>query len=245
LLQLWLAVALTTSALDGVLNAVASGRYTVSWYLAKSETLVTAGVVLLVLLSQIGALYRRLGTMAIIDPLTGLRNRRSFDEYVRWTLSRRTKSEIAFLLLDIDFFKQYNDRYGHASGDQCLRRIADVTRTSLWRAADLVARFGGEEFVVLLPDTSAAGARDIAERIRSNVEALAIAHAGSSVAPVVTVSIGVAHAFLSHAVDADALFALADRALYEAKSRRNATVVAESIVTVAAPVPQLRPYTLT
>ncbi|HWT07348.1 MAG TPA: diguanylate cyclase, partial [Xanthomonadales bacterium] len=108
-----------------------------------------------------------------------------------------------------------------------------------------VARFGGEEFVVLLPDTTAAGARDIAERIRSNVEALAIAHAGSAVAPVVTLSIGVAHAFRSHSIDADALFALADRALYEAKSRRNATVVAESVVTVAVTVPQLEPYTLT
>jgi diguanylate cyclase (GGDEF)-like protein len=239
LLQLWLAVALTMSALDGVLNAVAAGRYTVSWYLAKSETLMTAGVVLLVLLSQVGALYRRLGTMAMIDPLTGLRNRRSFDEYVRWTLGRRTKSEVAFLLIDIDFFKQYNDHYGHAAGDDCLVRIANVTRTSLWRSADLVARFGGEEFVVLLPDTTAAGARDIAERIRTSAEALAIAHAGSAVASVVTLSVGVAHAFRSDAIDGDGLFALADRALYEAKLCRNATVVAQSNGAVIPVLPDL------
>jgi diguanylate cyclase (GGDEF)-like protein len=245
LLQLWLAVALTMSALDGALNGVAAGRYTATWYLAKAATLLTASCVLMVLLSQIGALYRRLGTMAIIDPLTGLRNRRSFDEYLRWTVARRAKTDIAFLLIDIDFFKQYNDRYGHAAGDGCLRRVAEVMRVSLRRSADLVARYGGEEFVVLLPDTTAAGARDVAERIRSSVESLGIAHTASAVAPVVTLSIGVAHAFGSHAVDGDRLFALADGALYDAKLRRNTTAVGESIGAPELILPNLDLPTLT
>ena len=132
--------------------------------------------------------------MAIRDPLTGLRNRRWFDEYVRWTLGRRTDTGLAYLLLDIDFFKQFNDRYGHSAGDACLQRIADTLKASLLRAVDVVARYGGEEFVVLLPDTTADGAREVAERIRLRVEALGIPHAGSTIGPIVTLSIGVAHA---------------------------------------------------
>ena len=239
LLQLWLGVALATAALEGALNAFAGARFTASWYLGKAETLATSGVLLLMLLSQVGALYRQLGNLAIIDPLTGLRNRRSFDEYLRWTLDRRLKREVAFLLLDIDFFKQYNDRYGHAAGDRCLQRVAGALRGSLLRSVDLVARYGGEEFVVLLPETSADGALDVAERLRLRVEALAIPHAGSTVGAVVTVSVGVAHADRAERIDADHLFSLADRALYAAKVRRNTTVVAESIVPVARVLPEL------
>jgi diguanylate cyclase (GGDEF)-like protein len=230
LLQVWIAVALATSALDGLLNAFVLERYSLSWFLEKIETLTTATVVMVVLLLEVGGLYRRLGTMAIVDSLTGLRNRRSFDEYLQWTLGQRVKADVAFLLLDVDCFKQYNDRYGHAAGDNCLQRVAGALQDSLLRSVDLAARYGGEEFVVLLPDTTARGAQDVAERIRLRVEGLGIAHADSSVAPVVTLSIGVAHASAASAVDAGRLFALADGALYEAKARRNATVVAEPIV---------------
>jgi two-component system chemotaxis family response regulator WspR len=213
-----------------LLNAFVLNRYSLNWYLGKIETLITATVVMVVLLSEVGGLYRRLGTMAILDPLTGLRNRRSFDEYVQWTLGQRVKAEVAFLLLDIDCFKQYNDCYGHIAGDVCLQRVARELQDSLLRSVDLCARYGGEEFVVLLPDVTARGAREVAERIRLRVEGLGIAHAGSSVGPVVTVSIGVAHTAVANAVDAGRLFALADSALYEAKVQRNATVVADSIV---------------
>ncbi|HEX3467997.1 MAG TPA: sensor domain-containing diguanylate cyclase [Candidatus Elarobacter sp.] len=230
LLQLWLAVALAASALDGLINAFVTTRYTWNWYLSKVETLLTATIVMCVLLLEVGALYRRLGTMAIVDPLTGLRNRRSFDEYVQWTLGQRRRAELALLVLDVDCFKQYNDRYGHAAGDVALQQVAEVLRSSLLRSVDLAARYGGEEFVVLLPDATAGGAQDVAERIRQRVQALAIAHDGSQVAPVVTVSLGVAHAFASSALEVDELFAQADRALYSAKERRNATVLAESIV---------------
>ncbi len=237
LLQLWLAVALAASALDGLINAYVTTRYTWTWYLSKVETLLTATIVMCMLLLEVGALYRRLGTMAIVDPLTGLRNRRSFDEYVQWTLGQRRRAELALLAVDVDCFKQYNDRYGHAAGDVALQQVAQVLRSSLLRSVDLAARYGGEEFVVLLPDATAAGARDVAERIRQRVQALAIAHDGSQVAPVVTVSLGVAHAFASSALEVDQLFAQADRALYSAKERRNATVLAESIVAASAPAP--------
>jgi diguanylate cyclase (GGDEF)-like protein len=230
LLQVWIAVALATSGLDGLLNAFVHDRYSLSWYLGKFETLITATVVMVVLLLEVGGLYRRLGTMAIVDPLTGLRNRRSFDEYLQWTLGQRAKTDVAFLLIDVDCFKQYNDRYGHAAGDVCLQRVAQALQDSLLRSVDLAARYGGEEFVVLLPDTTAHGAQDVAERIRLRVEGLGIAHADSPVASVVTLSIGVSHAAAASGVDAGRLFALADTALYEAKGQRNATVVAESIV---------------
>ena len=240
LLQLWLAVALATSALDGALNAFAGARYTMSWYLGKAETLAAACVLLLMLLSQVGALYRQLGTMAIRDPLTGLRNRRSFDEYVRWTLGRRTKTGLGYLLIDIDFFKQFNDRYGHSAGDVCLQRVAEALKVSLLRSVDVVARYGGEEFVVLLPDTTADGAREVAERIRIRVEGLSVPHAGSTIGPYLTLSIGVAHmSGTTTASDADRLFAAADRALYKAKTRRNMTVVAESIVAGPCALPEL------
>lgn len=235
LLQLWLAIALAASALDGLINAFVTTRYTWNWYLSKFETLLTATILMSVLLLEVGALYRRLGTMAIVDPLTGLRNRRSFDEYAQWTLGQRRRTELALLVLDVDCFKQYNDRYGHAAGDVALQQVAAVLRSSLLRSVDLAARYGGEEFVVLLPDATADGAREVAERIRRRVQALAIAHDGSQVAPVVTVSLGVAHAVASDGVDVDQLFAQADRALYSAKEHRNATVVAESIEAPSAP----------
>lgn len=240
LLQLWLGVALATSALDGALNAFAGARYSLSWYLGKAETLAAACVLLMMLLSQVGALYRRLGIMAIRDPLTGLRNRRSFDEYARWTLGRRTNTGLAYLLLDIDFFKQFNDRYGHSAGDACLQRIATTLNGALFRSVDVVARYGGEEFVILLPDTTVEGAREVAERIRLRVEALGIPHAGSAIGPCVTLSIGVAYAPATSSADADRLFAEADRALYEAKTRRNATVVAEPLAEVVPALVELQ-----
>jgi diguanylate cyclase (GGDEF)-like protein len=230
LLQLCVAVALATAALDGMLNAFIPGPDSLSWYVGKLETLATGLVVTFMLLAEIRVLYRRLGVMAVVDPLTGLPNRRSFDEYLQWTLSQRKRTEVAFLLLDVDCFKQYNDRYGHGAGDLCLQRVAGAVRGALMRAVDLAARYGGEEFVVLLPDTTATGARDVAERIRLGVEALAIAHADSAVAQVVTVSIGVAHAKFTSGVDRVGLYALADRALYAAKQRRNVTVIAETIL---------------
>ncbi len=226
-LQTWIAVALMTSAMDGLLNAFSPGRFTLSWYLGKIETLTTATIILGVLLSEVGAMYRRLGTMAMLDALTGLRNRRAFDDYLRWVLQQRRHkpSEMAFLVVDVDYFKLFNDRYGHAAGDVALRRVADSVVESLHREFDVAARFGGEEFVVLLPETGAKESERVAERIRLGVESMRIAHSASSVYHSITVSIGVAYVEPEQKVDAITLFAIADRALYKAKERRNMTVV--------------------
>jgi diguanylate cyclase (GGDEF)-like protein len=210
-----------------VLNAIASGRYSASWYVGKIETLAASVIVLGVLLSEINLLYRRLGGLATIDGLTGLSNRQAFDNDARFALALRQRhvARLAFLVVDIDFFKQYNDTYGHQAGDACLQRVTAAIRQTCTRSIDLVGRFGGEEFVVLLLDTSQAGAMLMAEAIRCNVESLAIAHAGSSVAKVVTVSIGVMQTAHDRDVELDTLFRRADAALYRAKGQRNAVVM--------------------
>jgi diguanylate cyclase (GGDEF)-like protein len=140
--------------------------------------------------------------------------------------SRRSEpSELSFLVLDVDYFKGFNDRYGHASGDVALRRIANSIVESLHRELDVAARFGGEEFVVLLPETGAVAAQHVAERIRRGVEGMQITHGASKVYQAVTVSIGVAYVDRTTRIDQTTLFSIADHALYLAKEKRNCTVV--------------------
>jgi diguanylate cyclase (GGDEF)-like protein len=156
-----------------------------------------------------------------IDGLTGVHNRRHFDECLatEWGRAVRNGTALSVLLLDVDFFKRYNDRYGHQTGDDCLRRIAATLKSGLKRPGDLVARYGGEEFVCLLPDTSLSGALDLARQLGRQVRALQIEHADSSVAPVVTVSLGVCCKREDAVGSAEALLREADAQLYIAKSR--------------------------
>ena len=159
-----------------------------------------------------------------IDGLTAVYNRRHFDERLaaEWGRAARSGAALSVLLLDVDFFKRYNDRYGHQAGDDCLRRLAACLKASLRRPADLVARYGGEEFVCLLPDTDLPGAMVVAQQLGAAVQALKIEHADSAVAPVVTVSLGVCSkpgGAPGHTVgSADALLHEADAQLYIAKS---------------------------
>lgn len=160
----------------------------------------------------------QLSVMAATDGLTQLANRRQFDATLdqEWRRSIRNGTSISLLLLDADFFKSYNDTYGHLGGDEVLRSIASCVQLNVRRPADLGARYGGEEFAVILSETDAAGAWSIAERIRSAVAALEIPHTGS-LAERVTVSIGVATAYPQVGQPATALVQEADEALYEAK----------------------------
>lgn len=143
---------------------------------------------------RIKRLTDELREMASLDPLTQVPNRRSFDEAMdrEWNRHTRSGDALTLLMLDVDHFKLFNDRYGHPAGDDCLRSIAQALRGATLRPGDLVARIGGEEFVVLLPQTPQAGARDMASRILDAVGRLNIAHQASPTAPQVTVSIGVA-----------------------------------------------------
>lgn len=240
-LQLWVAVALLTSALDGALNATSHGRYTPSWYVGKLETLTTASVVLMMLLFEISTLYRRLFDVASIDPLTGLQNRRSLDSEMRGLMSELPTMQdgVAVLMLDLDKFKSFNDVYGHALGDDVLRTVSDVLRATASRPTDVIARYGGEEFVVLLPSTTLSGAERVAERIRLAVESTPIVLPDGTFKSITT-SIGVAHARPMDATSADLLFSGADRALYSAKgSGRNCIATAVSVVSPTLDMPAL------
>lgn len=229
LLQVWIGAVLVISACAVALLAVSGNRYSFGWYAAQMETLLTSGIVLAVLLRETVALYAQSAQTATVDVLTGLRNRRTFDEYVVWSIDNghRNRTQLALLVVGVDFFKQYNDRFGQSAGDACLTRVAHVLRTSLARSVDIVARSGGEEFVALLPGTSSLGAYELAKRIKAGVADLQIPHPGSSVSSVVTVSIGVAHAARLDSLSPQALFNLGDRALLQAKERRNTIALAE------------------
>ena len=167
-----------------------------------------------------------------IDGLTGVFNRRHFDERLVHTFARaeRNGGALSVLLLDVDLFKRYNDRYGHQAGDDCLRRVATALRSCLNRPGDLVARYGGEEFVCLLPDTGLEAASELARELGAAVRALRIEHADSVVAPVVTVSLGLCSKDGATAGSAQALLREADNQLYRAKSMgRDQTCGAELV----------------
>lgn len=168
---------------------------------------------------QLARQRRMLEQLARIDGLTEIPNRRHFDDMLAQETARATRGGpgLALALLDVDCFKQYNDHYGHARGDRALQAIARVLRAGLRRPADMVARYGGEEFVLLMPDTDLAGAVLRADRVRQDVEQLALPHARSDAAPCVTVSMGVAHGARPDAVSAQTLLLVADRRLYAAK----------------------------
>ncbi len=163
---------------------------------------------------------RKLESLSATDGLTGIANRRRFDEVLAKEYSRHSRSgvELSLILLDIDYFKAFNDCYGHIIGDECLRQIAQVIAECASRAADLAARYGGEEFVCILPETDLIAAVAIAERIRNGIIARAIPHSGSSVADHVTASLGVVTARCSADNSSLAILSQVDELLYRAKS---------------------------
>jgi diguanylate cyclase (GGDEF)-like protein len=162
---------------------------------------------------------RELLRLSSVDGLTGVANRRQFDGSLEaeWRRATRSQAPLSLLLIDVDCFKAFNDRYGHLAGDECLRRVASALAGQLRRAPDLVARYGGEEFAVLLPETTSEGALALGESLRAAVEALVVPHDGSSAAAVVTVSIGCATRVALVGQQPETLVAWADRALYRAK----------------------------
>jgi diguanylate cyclase (GGDEF)-like protein len=178
-----------------------------------------------------------LARFSYLDAVTEIANRRNFDDglELEWRRLLREGGPLSLVMIDIDHFKAFNDSYGHQKGDECLKAVAQTLRHALHRPGDLCARYGGEEFGVILPGTDAEGSGGVAEGLRAAVETLAIPHAGSSVEPVVTISVGVATAHPQQGGTASALLEAADQALYQSKhAGRNRTTVAPGRPTPAA-----------
>jgi diguanylate cyclase (GGDEF)-like protein len=192
----------------------------------------TAGVAAIALERSVRALFlenQRVVEMAASDGLTGLKNRRAFDEHLRrvWQLAIRDKRALGVLLIDVDFFKAFNDSLGHQAGDAALQSIAKVVSATARRPLDMSARYGGEELAVILYDVTREFVAEAAERVQRKVEALGIRHPKSSVSPVVTVSTGVAFVRPNTERSPQGAIMLADRGLYAAKhaGRNRATML--------------------
>jgi diguanylate cyclase (GGDEF)-like protein len=168
---------------------------------------------------------------AFLDGLTGIANRRQFDQSLEkeWQRMMRRETPLSLLMIDIDHFKQFNDRYGHGVGDECLRLVACTIASIIKRPGDLAARYGGEEFVVILPETDEKGACTVAEVIRLAVESLKPPHVSSLAAAHVTISLGVACDIPRRHANMQDLVNAADRALYRAKSAGRNQVSVEPI----------------
>jgi len=162
----------------------------------------------------------QLAIQSATDCLTGLPNRRCFDEVLttEWQRASRSGAALSLLMIDIDHFKKFNDHYGHLAGDQCLRRVAEILGRCVRRAGELVARYGGEEFILLLPAADMAYACETAQKCQSLMQQAAIGHAGSPTAAQVTLSIGVACLQPGATLNSTALIDAADAAMYRAKS---------------------------
>ena len=169
-----------------------------------------------------------LARLSLVDGLTGIPNRRAFDESfdTEWRRTKRAKDPLSLIIIDIDQFKDYNDTYGHVAGDACLRRVAEVLAESLVRAGDFVARFGGEEFVCLLPSLDQESALVVAEKLRKAVVDAALVHENSATAPHVTISVGLTTTTAEDEETTETLLKLADDNLYKAKENGRNQVIA-------------------
>lgn len=242
LVQLWLAVAVLASLLDMTVTLYAPARYSAGWYLSRVISLLATGVVLAAMLREMTLLYARvaelndrLEQMAVTDGLTGLANRRHFSAALdrEWRRARRERQPISLLMIDVDWFKGYNDHLGHLAGDECLRRVAAAIASCARRPTDVAARYGGEEFAVILPGTDGPGAIVVAHRICAAVTALNIPHPRNGAA--VSVSIGVASAQPERDTDEAWLIGSSDAALYRAKSAGRNRAMAHDPAPAAVP----------
>lgn len=162
---------------------------------------------------------KMLRTLALVDGLTGIANRRQFNENLikNWAQCARNENQISLIMIDVDFFKLYNDSLGHQAGDECLKLVAKEIQNSLNRPFDLAARYGGEEFACILPDTDPEGAKFIADNILHSIQALSLPHLSSLIDKIVTVSIGVATVSPTTSTTPTDLIIAADEQLYKSK----------------------------
>jgi diguanylate cyclase (GGDEF)-like protein len=200
-------------------------------YTSKSQTFIIISVHIFMLFAGLSGLifsglklskaYDLIKRQAVFDALTGIPNRHSFSERIltEYKRSLRDNYPLSVIMGDIDNFKLYNDTYGHAGGDECLKSVANIIKTTLKRPGDFCARYGGEEFIIILPSTDNNGAKAIADNIRDNVFNLKISHEKSSHEKIVTISLGVATKSNDSTMTSEELLKMADDALYIAKEK--------------------------
>src|SRR5260370_29592232 len=183
---------------------------------------------LVALTERLRQVNENLERLSVLDDLTGIANRRFFNVLLgqEWGRAARSATPLALLMIDIDYFKNYNDHYGHLSGDRCLTTVATTLQKLVKRPADCVARYGGEEFVVLLPDTDLPGALVVGENLRAGIAALDLEHSLSAAAGRLTISLGVASTIPKCQTTPEQLLAGADRAVYQAKGEGRNRVAA-------------------
>lgn len=235
-LDQWLLIAVLACFVDTALNFLSAGRFTVGWYIARVFSMFTPAVLVCLLVWEVSMLYRKLLDAhasllqtSVHDGLTGVYNRTYFNEQCRkeFEFAKRTRAPLSVILVDVDYFKQYNDAFGHLKGDQCLAAVASALAGVIRRPTDFVARYGGEEFVIVLPDTDLRSAADIATQAREAVMRLRL----DAPTPVgrVTISAGCAAIGRSRPLSADELVGAADAAMYRAKTAgRNRVEFAEA-----------------
>lgn len=179
---------------------------------------------------KIARLQKELEDLSFKDGLTNVANRRMFDSVmqVEWTNARRSTQPLSIIMFDIDYFKQYNDLYGHLQGDECLRRVASLLETAASRPRDFLARYGGEEFIMVLPETDAESAATVAERCRKLILEAQIPHEASPVSPFLTISMGAATVTPCADDKLEDFIATADRLLYRAKEGGRDRVIHEA-----------------
>ncbi len=168
---------------------------------------------------QLKQMHEQVLALSLIDGLTGIANRRRFDNFLKqeWSRCLRSQASLGLLMMDIDHFKLYNDHYGHAGGDTCLKQVAEVLYNQIRRLPDLLARYGGEEFVCVLPDTDLNGVQQVGQSFLEVIRAAVIPHAQSPVAKIVTISIGGTSIIPSRETQARQLIEAADALLYQTK----------------------------
>ncbi len=186
------------------------------------------------LMKELEIKNRELERLAFLDGLTGVANRRYFDDNLKkeWAGTAREKAALSLIMMDIDYFKLYNDKYGHQMGDDCLKNVARAINNALKRPVDFLARYGGEEFAAILPRTDITGAVVVAEAIRISVTEAKIPHSNSKVSEYVSLSLGVACVIPEKDIEPAELISMADKALYTAKQkgRNRVEIYGESII---------------
>jgi diguanylate cyclase (GGDEF)-like protein len=253
-LDLWIVVVMCVQVLEVALSATLNGgRFDLGFYVGRMYGLAAVSFVLLILLIESLRLYGQLVAnqaelrrLSVADPLTTIANRRAFDGALaaEWRQALVDRSTLVLLLIDVDCFKPFNDNYGHVVGDRCLRMVAEVLAGGARRAGETIARYGGDEFAILLPRTNPERASALARHLRKSVGQLGLPHAHSTVASHVTISIGLACISMAQQPDQFAseptlLVEAADRALYAAKAAgRNR--VAENVVETGGKIAQMR-----